>query len=246
MTDLRLIEDDPARRDTRRSFLRQTAVAGGVVVGGGAFAASAGAGHTDSVPDVDILNFALSLEYLEAAFYVQALGGSGTTGVPASSGAFDRGAITGSNVFAGFGGRIRSTGYEYLSAIRDHEVEHVDFLRRALGASAVPACRFDFSSALGSVETFVANAQVLENTGVMAYDGAIRYVDDGNNLQAGAQIATVEARHAAYLNLINGTSPFPDAFDTGKLPSQIIAAVQGTGFLVSCPPSVLALFARLP
>jgi len=87
---------------------------------------------------------------------------------------------------------------------------------------------------------------VLENTGVMAYDGAIRYVDTGDFLQAGAQIATVEARHAAYLNLLNRTSPFPDAFDMGKLPSQIIAAVKATGFIVSCPPEVNALFGRLP
>ncbi len=71
-------------------------------------------------------------------------------------------------------------------------------------------------------------------------------VHPGDNLQAGAEIATVEARHAAYLNLVNGDSPFPDAFDDGKLPSQIVAAVLATGFVVSCPASVLALFGRLP
>ena len=246
MTDPRLVGNGVSRGGTRRTFLRQAAVGGGVVLGGGAFAASASAGHLDSVPDVDILNFALTLEYLEASFYVQALGGAGTTGVPGSSGAFGRGDITGSSIFAGFGGRIRSTGYEYLSAIRDHEITHVNFLVGALGASAVPACKFDFSSALGSVEAFVATAQVLENTGVMAYDGAIRYVDGGDNLQHGAQIATVEARHAAYLNLINQTSPFPFAFDTGLLPSLIIKAVQDTKFITFCPPLVLALFGRLP
>ncbi len=231
---------------TRRTFLRKAAVGGGVVLGAGVLAGSAGAGHNDAVPDVDVLNFALTLEYLEASFYVAALGGAGTTGVPGSSGVFGRGQIAGSKVFAGFGGQIRSTGYEYLTTIRDHEVEHVNFLVGALGAAAVPACTFNFSSALGSVETFVATAQVLENTGVMAYDGAIRYVDEGDYLQAGAQIATVEARHAAYLNLLNRTSPFPDAFDMGKLPSQIITAVVGTGFIVTCPLEVTALFGRLP
>ncbi len=78
----------------------------------------------------------------------------------------------------------------------------------------------------------------------MAYDGAIRYVDDGNTLQAGAEIATVEARHAAYLNLINRDSPFPDAFDDGKPPSEIFKAA--SGFIVSCPRAVVALFERLP
>jgi len=164
----------------------------------GAVAGQARAGHTDSVPDVDILNFALTLEYLEASFYTAALGGAGTTGVPASAGVFSDDEITDSKIFAGFGGRIRSTAYRYLTDIRDHEVTHVDFL-----VGAIPD-------------------------------------------EAGAQIATVEARHAAYLNLINGDSPFPNAFDMGKLPSQIIAAVVATGFVKGCPPEVLALFSRLP
>lgn len=236
--------------NTRRSFLKQAGVGGAAVLGGGALlgavAGPARAGHSDSVPDLDILNFALTLEYLEASFYTEALGGSGTTGVPASSGKFSRGQITGSRLFTRFGGRIRRTAYGYLTDIRDHEVTHVDFLVGALGANAVGACEFDFSAALGSVKSFIGTAQVLENTGVMAYDGAIRYVDDGDNLQAGAQIATVEARHAAYLNLINRDSPFPDAFDDGKLPSEIIQAVLATGFVKECPDEVTALIGRLP
>lgn len=75
-------------------------------------------------------------------------------------------------------------------------------------------------------------------------DGAIRYVDAGDVLQARAQIATVEARHASYLNLINSDSPFPDAFDQGKNPSEILAAAMP--FIVSCPAEVAALFGRLP
>ena len=89
-----------------------------------------------------MLNFALTLEYLEAAFYVQALGSGSQplpTGVPASAGKFKRGAVTGAKQFAGFGGRVRSTAYGYLSAIRDHEVTHVKFLQGALGSSAAPA-----------------------------------------------------------------------------------------------------------
>lgn len=77
---------------------------------------------------------------------------------------------------------------------------------------------------------------MLENTGVMAYDGAIRYVDTGDFLQAGAQIAAVEARHAAYLNLINRDSPFPSAFDQGTKPSEIFIAAKP--FIVSCPDAV--------
>ncbi|MBA3433526.1 MAG: ferritin-like domain-containing protein [Actinobacteria bacterium] len=80
--------------------------------------------------------------------------------------------------------------------------------------------------------------------GIEAYDGAIRYVDAGDNLQVGAQIATVEARHAAYLNLITRQSPFPSAFDAGKKPSEIVAAVLATGFITKCEQPVLDLFAK--
>ncbi len=232
---------------TRAGFLRKAGLGGAALVGGGALLGVPGAafaGHTDAIPDADILNYALTLEYLEATFYTQALGGGGTTGVPASSARFNRGGITGAKQLAGFGGRIRSSAYDYLTDIRDHEVGHVDFLRGQLGAAAVGPCTFNFSSSLRDVGSFLSTAQVLENTGVMAYDGAIRYVDAGDVLQAGAQIATVEARHAAYLNLINGGSPFPVAFDQGKKPSEIFAAA--SPFIVSCPAAVTALFGRLP
>jgi len=219
--------DDVTLEDghTRAGFLRRAGLGGAALVGGGALLGGPGtafAGHSDTIPDVDILNYALTLEYLEATFYTQALGGRGTTGVPGSSARFNRGRITGSKRLAGFGGRIRRNAYGYLTDIRDHEITHVKFLRGQIGAAAVGPCKFDFSQALRNVGTFLETAQLLENTGVMAYDGAIRYVDAGDVLQAGAQIATVEARHAAYLNLINRDSPFPSAFDTGKKPSEIL------------------------
>ncbi len=240
----------PVMGDTRAGFLRKAAVGGASLVGAGAFlGASAGvasAAPLAGVTEVDILNFALTLEYLEASFYVQALGSGAAalpTGVPAASGMFSRGAITGAKQLASLG-TVRRGAYRYISQIRDHEVAHVSFLQKALGAAAVPACTFDFTAGLDEVDTFLQTAAVLENTGVMAYDGAIRYLDTGDYLQAGAQIATIEARHAAYLNMVNGSSPFPDAFDMGKKPSAIVAAIKP--FVVDCPPAVLALFARLP
>ncbi|MBA3841317.1 MAG: ferritin-like domain-containing protein [Actinobacteria bacterium] len=235
--------------DTRGAFLRKAGVGGVALVGGsallGAVARPAWAGDVgDNVSDVDVLNYALTLEYLEATFYTQALGGSGTTGVSASSAKFSRGAISSSKQIKGFGGRVQKSVYGNLVAIRNHEVQHVQFLRAGLGAAAVNPATFDFSAAFKSVTTFLATASLLENTGVMAYDGAIRYVDKGDFLQAGATIATVEARHASYLNVLTGKSPFPSAFDTAKKPSEIFAAAKG--FITSAPPDVVALFGRLP
>ena len=74
---------------------------------------------------------------------------------------------------------------------------------------------------------------LLENTGVMAYDGAVRLIKNPAILTAAATIATVEARHAAYLRLVTGDIPFPAAFDTPRTMTEILAAAGG--FITSCP-----------
>ena len=107
---------------------------------------------------------------------------------------------------------------------------------RSLGGRPVPAYNFN-KTAFTSVEKFIAVAQFLENTGVKAHDGAIAHIERAKLLTAGATIATVEARHASYLNLINGDVPFPSAFDTPVAPRATCKAVQAEngGFIVSCP-----------
>ncbi len=74
----------------------------------------------------------------------------------------------------------------------------------------------------------------------MAYDGAIKCLLNPELQEAGATIATVEARHAAFLNLLNGASPFPAPFDTPKDKCEIFAIA--APFLVACPADVQALF----
>jgi hypothetical protein len=176
--------------------------------------------------DIDVLNYALTLEHLEANFYIQ--------GVDAFS-AFD---LESYLLSQNFGTAIATTAYSRIIDIRDHEVTHVETLQNvitSLGGTPVPPCNYDFSSAFVDVATFLATTAVLENTGVSAYDGAIALIESRSLQTASATIATVEARHASYANELNGVSGFPAAFDTPVAPQEIINAVLATGFIISCP-----------
>jgi hypothetical protein len=165
--------------------------------------------------DIAVLNYALTLEHLEFAFYRDALG----------QGGFD------ASDFTGF---LDPNLFDRLKDIRDHEGAHVDTLTQviqSLGGNPVAELCYDFG--YSNADQFLAVAQALENTGVMAYDGAIADIKSGDLQTAGATIATVEARHASYLNLINDDNPFPDAFDTPKSQQQILD-IAGQ-FIVDCP-----------
>ena len=146
---------------------------------------------------VNVFNFALTLEELEAEFYVQAVNS----------------------------GIIPDRELPIFTTIRDHELAHVAFLRSALGASAIAKPRFDFTGGAGSgrgayaglfsvggYETLKAVAQAFEDTGVRAYKGQARALrpfrgPDGNNfaLQAALQVHSVEARHAAQIRRLRGS-----------------------------------------
>ncbi len=227
---------------SRRSFLTGSAAA----LAGGALMAVPGMAmaHTTPEPptDVDILNYALTLEHLEYIFYRNGLR------------KFDEQDFRSSNLFRGSGNLLRPTVYENFKRIRNHEETHVDTLEKVitdLGGKPVPRAKYNFEkTAFTSVEKFVEVAKLLENTGVSAYDGAIAHIEAAGLLTAGATIATVEARHASYLNLLNGTSPFPETFDVPRPPQEICEEVQG--FIVSAPmpygpyASLDALCRRLP
>jgi rubrerythrin len=162
----------------------------------------------DKKGDIAILNYALTLEHLEYAFYRDGLTTYG-------AGDFDPGV------------------YNRLLEIRDHEQAHVNALTQTiqgLGGTPVAEACYDFGYATPG--QFLDVAQVLENTGVSAYDGAIAGIKSGDLQTTGATIATVEARHASYLNSLNGDDPFPAAFDTPLTQQEVLAAAGG--FIVTC------------
>jgi len=139
--------------------------------------------------DIDILNYALTLEHLEYAFYRDGL-------EQFSAGDFDDGV------------------YDNLILVRDHEGAHVEALSATitdLGGEPVEEAEYDFGyeDAAGFLEV----AAALENTGVSAYDGAASAIENVDLLNAAGQIVAVEARHASYLNLVSGQDPFPEAFE---------------------------------
>lgn len=135
---------------------------------------------------LDVLNYALTLEYLEAEYY--------TTGYNSP---VIKAAISGKPA----DGAIKT--------IRDHENEHVAFLQtviKSLGATPVSKPTFDFTAkgtfadVFTNYGTFLAVAQAFEDTGVRAYKGQAQFlVGQGAVLEAALNIHSVEARHAAHI-----------------------------------------------
>jgi rubrerythrin len=209
--------------DTRLGFLKKAGLAGGAVVGGGALlgaltpgaAMAAGKGAPPAKfgkGDVGILNFALTLEYLEAAFYNEAT------------------ANQGKRTFV----KDKQT-QTFLKTVTADENAHVAYLKKALGSKAIAAPKVDFGGTTSSEKPFVETAFALENTGVHAYLGQALNITTPSTVAAALSIATIEARHASVIGLIlKGSSAgiVPDgSFDKPFTAAKVLKAVEKTGFL---------------
>lgn len=138
---------------------------------------------------VEVLNFALTLEYLEAEFY---------------------------NLGTGRGGFLTGEAMSTFQQIAKHENAHVALLRSALGGAAVSKPNFDFTAkgafpdVFSNYGTFLTVAQAFEDTGVRAYKGqAARLIGAGDVLTVALQIHSVEAMHAAKVRYLNGGKAYP-------------------------------------
>jgi hypothetical protein len=153
---------------------------------------------------VDVLNYALTLEHLETAFYRDGLATIGVEGITA----------------LGF----QETVFENLTVIGAHEAEHVAVLTQVitdLGGVPVEEAMYDFGYT--DAASFLQVAQALEDTGVSAYQGAAQYaIDSDEILTAALTIHGVEARHASYVALLNGVSPFPESFNPTLTPAEVL------------------------
>jgi rubrerythrin len=149
--------------------------------------------------DVDILNFALTLEYLEAKFYEEAKS------------------------------RVKPSGSlkSLVDLIAEDEQQHVEALAatvKQLGGKPVMEPKFDFP--YSGTAGFLKLAQTFEDTGVSAYNGAAPMIKSKEVLAAAGGIVQVEARHAAAIRLRNEADPAPSAFDEPLGEKQVLRAVE--------------------
>lgn len=185
---------------SRASFILRGALAAGAVYGTASVApfvsqalAETGGG------DAEILNFALTLEYLETDFYK----------------------VKGKQV--GLSGQAKA----YATQFGHEEAEHVEALTAAIKSlGGKPVAKPTFVFPASNEKSFLALASVLENTGVGAYNGAGPMLQSKAVLGSAGSIVQVEARHAAAINLLIGKSPTPNqGFDVPIEKAKVLAAV---------------------
>nr|WP_245699013.1 ferritin-like domain-containing protein [Halopelagius longus] len=203
--------------DSRRRFLAGSAGTIGALTLGGAFGTGSVLATDDesdeSAPqetmdhafedDIAILNYALTLEYLEAAFYRRALEN------------MDQDELL-CDYLDKLPEWVRERIYDEITVIRDHEETHVEYLTEVindLGGEPVEEPEFDFGSAVEDPAEFIQTAAVLEDTGVAAYAGAAPSIEDESLLPPALSIHSVEARHASFVRELGGEIGFPEAFD---------------------------------
>jgi hypothetical protein len=183
---------------TRASFVLRGALAAGAAYGAGAVTPFVRDAFAASKPtDVDILNFALTLEYLEADFYK----------------------VKGKSV--GLSGEAKSLA----AMFGDQESEHVAALMQAIkNGGGTPVKKPTFVFPANDQASFLKLAYVLENTGVGAYNGAAPSITNSDILAAAGSIVQVEARHAAAIGLLVHKSVTPNGpFDVPLTKKQVLA-----------------------
>lgn len=194
---------------SRRKFLGMGAAASGLIM------VAAACSKSDDTPtksmsvelgsgDIGILNYAYALEQLEAAFYTQVIA-SQYSGITASETAL-------------------------LTDIRDHEIAHREFFKKAIGGSAIGMLEVNFSAInFGNRDSVLATAKAFEDLGVSAYNGAGRLITNPDYLVLAGKIVSVEARHAAYIRDLISNGSFADntvidamGLDKSRTPTEVL------------------------
>lgn len=190
---------------TRAELLERTVVAGGVIAAGGVLVTGLprlAAAAASRAQDVEVLNFALLLENLQAAFYAEALRA----------------------------GKLTGERRQFAEIVGGQERAHRAYLERTLGSRARSAPRFRLKQAVASDDLFVAAATVLEDLGLAAYNGQATNLTRPA-LRAAARVISVEARHASWIRDLGGREPAPDASDAPASEAQVRRGLRREGVL---------------
>lgn len=200
----------------RRKFLKMaglvgfgaTFVAGGLLGGAGVAGASPANIMRGAAPaagmegDLEILNYALTLEYLEADFYAQGLAA----------------------------GKLSGRELELVTPIEDHEKTHVSGLTdtiKSLGGTPAAKPKITYpDGTFASRDSFLKTASVFEEVGVTAYHGQVPLIKSVDILAAAASIAGVESRHAAVIATLIGGKPFPSPVEAHADMATVLKAVK--------------------
>lgn len=181
-----------AQPQSRKNFLKSLAVAGaGATAAAAVLPGKANAQYAGAATDLEIANFALTLEYLESEYYAQGLNA----------------------------GILSGEVLPYVEATLEHENAHVEALIGLIteaGGTPVAKPEFMFGDALSSQSAFLSTAATLEITGVGAYLGAAPMISGPAVLAAAGSIVGVEGEHVVAINSLLGVSPpanmaFPEA-----------------------------------
>jgi hypothetical protein len=183
---------------TRGAFIVKGALTAGAVYGAAAVGPFVGQALAQGGGDVDILNFALTLEYLEADFYKKGQS-------------------------LGLSGGVMKLAKEF----GDAESQHVAALTQTIQKlGGKPVAKPTFVFPIKDEKSFLKLAQTLEDTGVSAYNGAAPQIQSKEVLGAAGSIVQIEARHAAAIRLQTSQAPAPDAFDKSLQKPAVLKAVQ--------------------
>jgi rubrerythrin len=192
---------DALHGTTRAGFFRRAALGSAALLAASTAPASAAVGRRDEA----ILNYALTLEYVQDSFYSEV----------------ERiGALSGGLA-------------EQAKVVAAHERAHVKAFREVLGSRAVSRPRFDFRGATEDAERFRKTAVAFEDLAVAAYKAQAPLIQNKGYLVAALGIHSVEARHAAWIRKLAGIVPAADAFDEPRSKQSTLGIVKDTGFIVN-------------